>query len=409
MKRLLACALLLQLSAYATPNPGDILPPWSEGCLDIHHIHTGQGESTFFILPDGTTMLVDAGVVGANRNALLAHPPVPDASRAPGEWIARYINRAIQPLPKKILNYVMLSHFHSDHLGLVGKDTKKSAIGDYLASGLTEVADHIPFEKFIDRSWSADDTGTERLYKGSMMQNYKKFLAWQRRHKGMEIERFKVGVNDQIVLRNNPAKYPGFEIRNIAAGGIVWTGRGTAARNALEGSPEADITENKLSIAFRLSYGPFKYFTGGDLSSPHLETAPPEATWMDIETPVAQATGPVDVMKAGHHAYIDSNNVGLLRNLRPRVIVVQTWEAFHASPNVMSRMRSQRVYPGPRDIFITGLMEMGAAMNRVKPEQASGHIVIRVAPGGNEYTVYRLTDADESNRIKAVSGPYQSK
>lgn len=39
---------------------GQTLPAWTEGCLDIHHINTGRGESAFYILPDGTTMLIDA-------------------------------------------------------------------------------------------------------------------------------------------------------------------------------------------------------------------------------------------------------------------------------------------------------------------------------------------------------------
>ena len=39
---------------------GKPLPLWTEGCLDIHHINTGRGESAFYILPDGTTMLIDA-------------------------------------------------------------------------------------------------------------------------------------------------------------------------------------------------------------------------------------------------------------------------------------------------------------------------------------------------------------
>ena len=42
---------------------GKVLPAWKEGYLDIHAINTGQGECTFFILPDGTTMLVDAGEI----------------------------------------------------------------------------------------------------------------------------------------------------------------------------------------------------------------------------------------------------------------------------------------------------------------------------------------------------------
>jgi hypothetical protein len=40
---------------------GERYPGWRPGELDIHFIQTGVGEQTFFIFPDGTTMLLDCG------------------------------------------------------------------------------------------------------------------------------------------------------------------------------------------------------------------------------------------------------------------------------------------------------------------------------------------------------------
>lgn len=37
-----------------------------------------------------------------------------------------------------------------------------------------------------------------------------------------------------------------------------------------------------------------------------------------------------------------------------------------------------------------------------------GHVVVRVAPGGATYRVLVLDDSDESLRVKAVFGPYDS-
>ena len=54
---------------------GKPLPKWQEGYLDIHHINSARGECTFYILPDGTTMLVDAG------ETTLDIPPRPNSSR----------------------------------------------------------------------------------------------------------------------------------------------------------------------------------------------------------------------------------------------------------------------------------------------------------------------------------------
>jgi hypothetical protein len=39
----------------------------------------------------------------------------------------------------------------------------------------------------------------------------------------------------------------------------------------------------------------------------------------------------------------------------------------------------------------------------------SGHIVIRVAPGGATYDVFKLNDEDAARKIMQKFGPYQSR
>jgi hypothetical protein len=46
-------------------------------------------------------------------------------------------------------------------------------------------------------------------------------------------------------------------------------------------------------------------------------------------------------------------------------------------------------------------------MDRLKALE--GHIVVRVAPGGDVYKVFVLDNAVESYRIKSVHGPYESR
>ena len=92
------------------------LPSWQEGWMDIHHIATGKGENTFFVFPDGTTMLVD---LGDETNGRFKCPAYPDASRTPAQWVARYIGHFAADTPggDKTVDYLELSHFHSDHMG----------------------------------------------------------------------------------------------------------------------------------------------------------------------------------------------------------------------------------------------------------------------------------------------------
>lgn len=408
----LLSALIVGLccSALASEKVGTPLTPWTEGYLDIHHINTGRGESSLLILPDGTSMLVDAA--SSLEASDWSTKPKPNDSRTPGEWIARYAAAALKNAPEKKLNYAIISHFHTDHMGAVNAKTKTSPAGGYQLSGITEVGEHLPIEKMIDRNWPTYNWPVK--LDDPKMENYKRFLKWQTANKGMAVEQFRVGDNRQIALRYHPEKFPSFEVRNISANGWVWTGKGTEKQNHFPALKELEENnyprENKCSIAIRLSYGRFDYFTGGDTDMGDSETAQPADKWKDIEAPVGKATGPVDVCKSNHHANYDANSVGFIAALRPRVFVVQTWGATQPAISVYRHMKSKAIYPGPRDIFFTNLMEESKLVLHIKDHDTPrGHIVIRVSPGGAEYFVYVLEDSDESRSVKSIHGPYASR
>jgi len=96
--------------APALPAPAP-LPAWTPGTLDIHHIVTGRGNSTFAQLPDGTTLLVDAGAVPAS---IPYADPLPDGSRSPGAWIVDYVRQMHAAGAKARLDYALVTHFHND-------------------------------------------------------------------------------------------------------------------------------------------------------------------------------------------------------------------------------------------------------------------------------------------------------
>ncbi|GAB4040555.1 hypothetical protein GCM10028809_65160 [Spirosoma gilvum] len=394
----------------------ETLSPWKTGNLDIHHINTGRGNATFFILPDGTTLLIDAGALDPTTERTLSPrntKAVPSADRQPGEWIARYITKlmTMSQLPPK-LDYAQLTHFHNDHMGSPSAISPKSEQGNFVLTGITQVAAYLPIDKLIDRGWP--DYAYPYPLNSSMVTNYKAFVNWQSTHKGTVVERSKPGRTDQIVLKKNPESFVKlFEIRNIIANGEIWTGEGTATRQLFPDRSTLNSgqlpSENMCSVAVRLRYGPFDYFSGGDLPGVVRFGSP---AWNDVETPVSKVVGPVDVHLLDHHGNRDSQNDNLLAALRPRVFVIPVWSSDHPGHDVLDRMYSQELYPGERDVFATDMLEanklvIGELLNRLKSDK--GHIVVRVAPGGETYQVITLDDSNENMTVKGIFGPYQSR
>ena len=72
------------------------IPDWELGYMDIHQISTGCGDVAFAILPDGTTMLIDAGESYGAIDVVI--PPRPNSSPGPMECVARYIEHVSEPL-----------------------------------------------------------------------------------------------------------------------------------------------------------------------------------------------------------------------------------------------------------------------------------------------------------------------
>jgi hypothetical protein len=412
-----ALSMVASLSLTSAPSPvaaqegeqgvvGRSLPPWTEGVLDIHHISTGKGNAAFAIFPDGTTLLIDAGAATQPIPYAAARP---NDSRRPGEWIAGYIEN-FHPGPLPVLDYALLTHFDPDHMGLVDQSSPLAPSGAYRLSGITDVAERVGIRTIIDRG-SPDYDYPEPLT-DETMENYRRFLVHHAEREGLTVERFIPGRNDQITLMYDTTGYPGFEVRNLASNGVVWTGTGTNTRHhipPLESLAAEDFpNENMLSNAIRLSYGPFDYYTGGDLTGiPNIG----DPQWKNLETPVAQAMGPVDVHVVNHHGSIDPASPFFLATVRPRVHVIPAWSPTHPAPSVLKRLLSARAYPGPRDVFILEFREPTKAAIGPRAEQVKsdgGHVVVRVTPGGASYRVFVLDNSSESFIVKSIHGPYGS-
>lgn len=382
---------------------GEPLRPWRPGHLDIHHIATGRGDATLVIGPDGSSLMIDAGASATPAPPALAVRPNP--SRRAGEWIGRYAKRRLKDSGARELDVFLATHLHPDHIGDVGPDTPLAPPGAYRLTGVSDVDAIVPIRRLVDRGYPDYDQPTRST--APFATNYEAFVR-ARLGAGRIVERFRPGALNQ--LRRNPAAFPEFQIRNLAANGEVWTGRGEETQQlfpALDHLPSEDIPEeNVWSAAIRLSLGPFDYFTAGDLTCSTFDGALP---WRDVETAAAQVAGPVEVAVTPHHGMFDATGAGAVRHLRPRTWIISAWHAVHPSLSTLDRLFNKRLYPGPRDVFATGLAPATALaspwlMDRLAGRE--GHVIIRLSPGGDHYDVVVTNNRDEADHVMAVFGPF---
>lgn len=384
---------------------GQALSGWTRGTLEIHQIASGRGNAALLILPDGTTLLFDAGAAG---DGLPETDPHPDQSRAPGEWIVRYIMRH-WPSGARGLDYALISHFHADHMGQVTKTSPAAQNGLYKLTGITQVGDSVPIATLIDRGWP--DYSYPAKFTDETMANYRRFLD-AKIADGMHVDRFKPGVSTQIRLKHQPAEYPTFEFRNIIANGELWTGAGEETRMLfplIDTLPAGDRpNENMCSLGFRLAYGKFRYFTGGDLPG---TPDPGFPAWHAPESAVAGAVGAVDVHVVNMHGSMGEESETFLEALRSTVLIVPSWAPSHPAPDVLKRIMNSRLPPSPRYVFATDLRDAARIVIGQRATQLAGppgHIVVRVEKGGDQYRVFALDNRDERDLITAVKGPFVS-
>src|SRR3984957_10776048 len=193
----------------------------------------------------------------------------------------------------------------------------------------------------------------------------------------------------------------------------MWTGSATATRQlfpALDTLAPADRpNENMCSLGFRLRYGKFRYFSGGDLPG---TPDPGFPAWNAPESAVARVVGAVDVHVVNMHGSMGEECEIFLEALRSTVLFVSSWAPSHPAPDVLKRIMNSRLPPSPRYVFATDLRD--AAHTVIGPRADAlagppGHIVVRVEPGGSRYWVVVLSNHDERGIVLAIKGPFEAR
>jgi competence protein ComEC len=261
--------------------------------LRVFAIDVEGGKSTLFVAPSGQSMLVDTGYDG-NRGR--------DAER---------IAAAAKAAGIRQIDYLVITHYHHDHVG-----------------GVPQLAAKLPIRSFVDHGKNFETEKDNAAV-------YNAYLA--ARKKGNHIE---VKAGDTIPIA-------GMQVQVVTAAGqaIANALPGAGQPNPLCAKYEAikpDSGENAHSIGMLVTYGSFRLVDLGDLywNQEH-----------DLSCP-ANKIGTVDVYLTTHHGKKTSGSPQMVWALHPKVAImnngpetggsVQAWQTIHESPGLLDLWQLHR-------------------------------------------------------------------
>jgi len=322
---LIACASSPQQPVKVAANVETAKP------LEIHVINVGQGDSFLIISPSGKKLLIDAGNTGRGAGFVLPF---------------------LQSHNISSIDYIVASHFHSDHIG--GLDEVVNGLG-----GSTHIL-NAAFDRGGDYN-----SGAYRDYINSIGDKRKIIFPGQT-----------IDLGDDVT------------IRCIASKGDIPRGRiyfGT--------------DENALSVVLVLKFHSFDMYFGGDSNSA-------------IEPSLAPYAGDVDVYKVSHHGSATSSTQELLDYLKPEVSVIPVGDGNtygHPHSDTVLRLVSMNSYIYQTE---TGSAPPPAG----KGEVASGNFMIvtdgyhYTISGASLIARTRLTDSEipEGNVVSMNNIMYRS-
>jgi competence protein ComEC len=253
----------------------------AEKALEIFFIDVEGGQSTLFVTPAGQSLLIDTGWgYNAYRDAIR-------------------IAAAAKHAKIKKIDYVLITHYHSDHVGGVPQLLKKMTV-----------------EHFVDHGPNREQSKETRTL-------YSEYQT-------------AIGSIDHIVLKpGDKLPIKGMDVTAVSADGDLLKqplpGAG-AANSACSGvSPKAsDPSENARSLGVAIQFGKLRIIDLGDLTwNKELELMCPE-----------NKLGNADIYIASHHGIDQSNSPALVHALQPRVAILDNGTKKGASPSAWDIIKS---------------------------------------------------------------------
>jgi len=236
----------------------------ADNLLQIWHFDVGQADCTLLLSPSGISVLFDCGEENWNSSSNV-------------DCVAPRITSI---LGRKELDYVVLSHFHADHVGYVRKGGIWGLLEKYDFSVRTVIVrDYLSYRE-------------EALSKAYDL--WREYLPATQQIKLVQT----ASLGMTIVLDDGVS----LEVCSVDGNGNI--------------NPDTDASENDFSIGVLISYGDYQEWIGGDLSGFSL------GGYSDIETSAAAHIGDVEVLRVNHHGSKFSSNTTFLENLDPEVSII---------------------------------------------------------------------------------------
>jgi beta-lactamase superfamily II metal-dependent hydrolase len=234
--------------------------------LDIYYVDTEGGQSTLFVAPSGESVLVDTGFPG---------------TRDPGR-----IMEAVHAAGLKQIDYLVLTHYHGDHVG-----------------GFLELSKQIPILHLIDHGPTVQPE-----------QNIESKQAWDAAIQKTPHIVPKPG--DRLPVRGLDWTFVSSAGKTLAAPMKGVPGAGKPNPYCADYTPKeisVDM-ENAQSVGSVIAYGKFRTIDLGDLLW----------NWEAQLACPANLIGNVDVFLTTHHGMSWSGVPALVYALHPRVVIMNT-------------------------------------------------------------------------------------
>ncbi len=237
--------------------------------LNIYWADVEGGGATLLVTPGGESLLVDTG------------------NPAPGDRDAKRIYELTQQAGLKKIDFLLITHFHGDHVG-----------------GIEALSKMIPIERFFDHGDSVETTNPRDA---KNWETYKTISMGKR----------------TIVKPGDKIPIEGLQVVVVSSNGEVLAnpinggGPNPFCRGAEQKPP--DTTENQRSAGILVTFGKFKFLDLGDL------------TWdkeMELACPVNKL-GTVTIFQASHHGFYRdySGAPAFVWAIKPQVVVVNNGPA----------------------------------------------------------------------------------